>query len=220
MGFCERELYGGDGWSWAWTAYTTAVAMRLDSEPQTRNRNERSYRRRIWWACYSQCCLVNFSSGVGKRYIVVPDGGVAPPRLIDLDDDEPPGNLAGLVGFAPSIRDGWLRFVERVRVLQIYNEFSLQEQTVRQCETGISETLGQFKAILRAATKSRLLDLLGPSSEVVETGVETGMASVGDQGCPLLQQNAEDCIEASLETEFATSSMMLMDLERLIFNGM
>jgi hypothetical protein len=215
MGLCAREFHGKDGWDWLGMAARIAMAIKLDIEPAIiLTPCEKRLRRRLWWSLYTQFCLVNITANRNKCYIPIHEGQVL---LSQMDDGEleMAGQLTADVGAADLLPSAERRkqilffFIQRVKLLQIFNKALLRDHLLRDTSC-------------RMQTTSEMAQFLSSKRNCHIRSSTAGSLSLVRQERPGLTSQVDNVLETSIRNflgvEWDTTALLL-DFERVIFNS-
>ncbi|CEL09179.1 hypothetical protein ASPCAL12319 [Aspergillus calidoustus] len=208
LAFCEKEVYMKDGWSWTWAAYTTAVQLGLDQKSTKMSVREGGLRRRLWWTCYTQSCLINLHS-TGPPRIRIPETDVPPLTEKDFEPQKPIFCL-DLIPSLTMAQESCSAFIQKVQLLRMYNECTLREQMARGTGQVATDVLLDLKQIFRSATKTDFKPLLGEK----DTSRDNSICSI-----PSSPLDTGPACEPQEEPHLSTSTIcMFLDMERILYN--
>ncbi|KAL3444238.1 hypothetical protein BJX65DRAFT_311017 [Aspergillus insuetus] len=208
LSFCEKEVHMKDGWLWTWVAYTTAIQLGLDQKSVKTSVPERGLRQRLWWTCYSQCCLVNLHTASVPR-IRIAEADTPAPTATDFEPQKPIFCL-DLVPALTAAQECSGAFVQRVQLLRMYNECTFREQMARGSGEVATDALLDLKQIFRSATKTNFNILLGENPTAQDDSIRRISSS------PLCSSPGSEPQEVS-DLDRSTICMFL-DLERILYN--
>lgn len=188
-------------------AYLTAVSIKLNFEPATGPQREQRLRRRLWWSCYTQCCLSNIDAK-SRSQITLSEGQINPPIFDDFAQDLTLNLIPESFDPSFSVKSSAFGFIERVKLLRIYNEI-ISTAKPRQGHDLVAPAIStNIENIIQSVTRPKLRDDVLPSCEMFCDNEEFLSEEL----------NAERHIEGFLEEEFETTAMLL-NFERVLYNG-
>ncbi|KAL2858520.1 hypothetical protein BJY01DRAFT_241849 [Aspergillus pseudoustus] len=208
LAFCEKEVYEKSGWSWTWLAYTTTIELGLDRKPVKTNLRDLGLRRRLWWTCYNQCCLLNLHSKTAPR-ISIADTSVPPPTQRDFEPHKPIFCL-DLIPALTTAQGSCAAFIDRVQLLRMYNECTFRQQVTRDFGITPSDVLIDLKDIFRSATRTDFNHLVGAKSITQEKAL-----------CPISSSPLDIGLDYHLQEPTGLGSgtvSNLLDMERILYN--
>ncbi|KAL3483139.1 hypothetical protein BJX62DRAFT_245183 [Aspergillus germanicus] len=208
LAFCEKEVYMKDGWSWTWAAYTTAIQLGLDQKCAKTSVRERGLRQRLWWTCYTQCCLVNLHTTSAPR-IRIAETDTPAPNATDFEPQKPIFCL-DLIPALTAAQESCGAFLQRIQLLRMYNECTFREQMASHCGRVATDVLLDLKQIFRSATKTNFNILLDESSTPQDDSICRLPSSPLDSSPACEPQEVSYLSRGTI--------CMFLDMERILYN--